>query len=494
MRIFCASLATETNTFSPLRTDMTDFSESFYARPGEHPETPTLCSAVFPVCRRRASAEGWTLIEGTATWAEPGGLINRSTWESLRDEILEQARAAMPVDAVVLGLHGAMVAEGYDDCEGDLLTRMRQIVGPDAVIGATLDPHSHLTPKRLEAANVLIAFKEFPHTDFVECADACVDLVLRAARGEVNPCLSAFDCRMIEVMPTNNDPMRGFVDRIKTCERQDGVLSISIIHGFMAADVSEVGARILVITDNRPLEGARLAEDLGLQLFGFRGRTKPTLMSAEEALDHATGFHANASHKGPVVIADIWDNPGGGVPGDSTILTRLALERGMTSLAVGSIWDPMAVRLCISAGEGARMSLRFGGKTSATAGAPIDAEVEVLKAVRNAEQSFGDSRVPLGDAVAIRVDGLEVVLNSVRSQAFSPDLFSNLGIDPATRKILIVKSTNHFRSAFAAIAAEILYASIEGLYPNNPLTNGYTKLSRPVWPIVENPHGELESA
>lgn len=217
-------------------------------------------------------------------------------------------------------------------------------------------------------------------------------------------------------------------------------------------------------------------------------------MSAEEALDHATGFHANASHKGPVVIADIWDNPGGGVPGDSTILTRLALERGMTSLAVGSIWDPMAVRLCISAGEGARMSLRFGGKTSATAGAPIDAEVEVLKAVRNAEQSFGDSRVPLGDAVAIRVDGLEVVLNSVRSQAFSPDLFSNLGIDPATRKILIVKSTNHFRSAFAAIAAEILYASIEGLYPNNPLTNGYTKLSRPVWPIVENPHGELESA
>jgi microcystin degradation protein MlrC len=154
----------------------------------------------------------------------------------------------------------------------------------------------------------------------------------------------------------------------------------------------------------------------------------------------------------------------------------------------------MAVRLCISAGEGARMPLRFGGKTSATAGAPIDAEVEVIRIVRNAEQSFGDSRVPLGDAVAIRIGGVEIILNSVRSQAFSPDLFSNLGIDPSTRRILIVKSTNHFRAAFAPIAAEILYASIDGLYPSNPLTNGYSKLSRPVWPIVENPHGEMESA
>jgi len=489
MRIFCASVATETNTFSPLKTDMIDFTESFYAAPGEHPETPTLCSAVFPVCRRRAADEGWSLIEGTATWAEPGGLINRTTWESLRDEILEQLRAALPLDAVVLGLHGAMVAQGTDDCEGDLLSRVRQLVGPDAVIGATLDPHSHLTPKRLTAANILVAFKEFPHTDFVDCAEACVDLTLRAARGEISPRLSAFDCRMIEVMPTSSEPMRGFVDRIKDREGRDGVLSISIIHGFMAADVPEVGARLLVITDDRPLEGARLAENLGLQLFGFRGRTKPRLLSAEQALERAGKARGR-----PVVIADIWDNPGGGVPGDSTILTRLVLERGMDSVAIGTIWDPMAVRLCISAGEGARMPLRFGGKTSATAGAPIDAEVEVIRIVRNAEQSFGDSRVPLGDAVAIRIGGVEIILNSVRSQAFSPDLFSNLGIDPSARRILIVKSTNHFRAAFAPIAAEILYASIDGLYPSNPLTNGYSKLSRPVWPIVENPHGEMESA
>ncbi|WP_282605651.1 M81 family metallopeptidase [Pelagibius sp. Alg239-R121] len=489
MRIFCASVATETNTFSPLKTDMTDFTESFYAAPGDHPDTPTLCSAVFPVCRRRSGEEGWTLIEGTATWAEPGGLVNRATWEHLRDEILQQLSAALPLDAVILGLHGAMVAQDYDDCEGDLLSQIREIVGPDVVIGATLDPHSHLTKRRLDAANILIAFKEFPHTDFVDCAEACVNLTLRAVRGEIRPHLSAFDCRMIEVMPTNHDPMRGFVDRIKAREGQDSVLSVSVIHGFMAADVPDVGAHLLVITDNQASVGSRLAEDLGMQLFGFRGRTKPQLLSAGEALDQA-----EANPKGPVVIADIWDNPGGGVPGDSTILTRLALERKMKSLAVGTIWDPMAVRLCMSAGEGIRMPLRFGGKTSATAGAPIDAEVEVVKLVRDAEQRFGDSRVPLGDAAAIRIGGIEAVLNTVRSQAFSPDLFSNLGIDPTARKILIVKSTNHFRGAFETIATDILYASIDGLYPNDPLTNGYTKLTRPVWPIVKNPHAERETA
>ncbi|TQV83364.1 M81 family metallopeptidase [Denitrobaculum tricleocarpae] len=489
MRIFCASVATETNTFSPLKTDMTDFEESFYAAPGEHPETPTLCSAVFPVCRRRARAENWTLIEGTATWAEPGGLINAATWEYLRNEILEQVQAALPLDGIILGLHGAMVAQTCDDCEGDLLSRIREVAGPDVVIGATLDPHSHLTRRRLEAADILIAFKEFPHTDFVDCAESCVDLTLRAARGEIKPRLSAFDCRMIEVMPTNAEPMRGFVDQIKAHEGRGSVLSVSIIHGFMAADVPDIGAHIMVITDDHPELGAYLARDLGMQLFDFRGRTKPQLLSAGEALEQAQNAPG-----GPVVIADIWDNPGGGVPGDSTILTKLALDRQMTSLAVGSIWDPMAVRICMSAGEGARLFLRFGGKTSATAGAPIDAEVEIFKLVRNAEQSFGQSRVPLGDAAAIRVDGIEVVLNSVRSQAFSPDLFSNLGIDPSARKILIVKSTNHFRGAFEALASDILYVSIEGLYPSNPLTNGYRKLTRPVWPIVENPHAELESA
>ena len=483
MRVFCASVATETNTFSPLRTDLSHFRESFYAGPGDHPETPTLCSAVMTVCRRRAKDEGWQLIEGTATWAEPGGLVARESWEYLRDEILGQLRAALPVDAVVLGLHGAMVAQDYPDCEGDLLARVRDLAGPDCIIGTTLDPHSHLTAKRVEVADILVAFKEFPHTDFVDRAEDCVDLVIRAVQGEITPRRSVFDCRMIEVLPTSLEPMRSFVDRIKELEGRDNILSISVIHGFMAGDVPEMGTKILVLSDDDQARGDRLAGELGRELYSYRGRTRPEFLTPDEALERAM-----MADKAPVVIADVWDNPGGGVPGDSTILLRKALARGIRDMAVGTIWDPQAVRTCFSAGVGAKLKLRFGGKTSADAGAPLDAEVQVIRLEREATQSFGDSIVPLGDCAVIGFDGVEVILNTNRAQVFEPDLFSNLGIDPTKRRLLIVKSTNHFHRGFQPIAPTILYANVEGPYPSNPATNGYRNLTRPIWPIVENPH------
>lgn len=485
MRIFCASLATETNTFSPLRTDFTDFEQSFYAAPGDHPETPTLCSAVFPALRRRAKSEGFTLIEGTATWAEPGGLLNAWTWQRLRDEVLDQLRAAMPVDAVVLGLHGAMIAEDCVDPEGMLIEAVREIIGKDAIIGVTFDPHCHLSQKRVDNANIITVFKEFPHTDFVETGEACVDLTLRAVRGDITPAISTFDVRMIDVLPTSRDPMRGFVDKMMALETSGEVLSVSTIHGFMAGDSPDLGAKIIVITDDDQAKGDLIATDLGMELFSFRGTTKPEFLPADEALRRA-----NAAAEGPVVVADVWDNPGGGVAGDSTLMLREAIAQGLTSAAFGTIWDPMAVRLCHAAGEGATLDLRFGGKTSAVAGDPIDARVTVLRNQRDAVQSFGASVVPMGDCSVIRLGGIDVVLNSNRSQAFSPDLFTNLGIDITEKKVLVVKSTNHFHGAFVRVAAQILYAAVDGPYPNDPKTTPYQRVKRAIWPIVSDPHQE----
>ncbi|MGZ8999268.1 MAG: M81 family metallopeptidase, partial [Allosphingosinicella sp.] len=170
MRVFVASLATETNTFSPLFVDRSAFESAFYCPPGAHPDTPTLCSAPVVAARRRAKADGFTLIEGTATWAEPAGLVSREAYESLRDEILDQLKAALPVDVVLFGLHGSMVARDCDDCEGDLLARARAIAGKSAIVGAELDMHCHLTDQMIQAANVIVAFKEFPHTDFLDRA------------------------------------------------------------------------------------------------------------------------------------------------------------------------------------------------------------------------------------------------------------------------------------------------------------------------------------
>ena len=490
MKVFVASLATETNTFSPVPTDRASFQTAFYAAPGHHPVTPTLCSAAFTVLRDRAAAEDFELIEGTAAWAEPGGLVQRQTYESLRDEILDQLRAALPVDAVVLGLHGAMVAQGYDDCEGDLAHRVRQIAGQNAVIGATFDPHSHLTPKRVENLDILNAFLEFPHTDFVERAEQVVDLVLRAARGEIRPVISVFDCRMIDVLPTSQQPMRGFVDSLKALEHQSPVLSASLIHGFLAGDVPEMGARIVIVTDNAGEFGERLARKKGMELFALRGKTRMTQHSIINALIAARDLLVGDVSQ-PIVLADTWDNPGGGVAGDGTLILKALLDAGMDDIAVATIWDPIAVTFCHAAGEGARIQLRFGGKSGPGAGDPIDATVTVLKAVPEAWESFGKSRVPLGPSAVVRIENthIDIILNTNRTQTFDPDIFSGIGIDITTKKILVVKSTNHFYAAFEPVASAILYVDAGTHYPSDARRTNYRKLTRPLWPIVENPYG-----
>ena len=482
MRIFTASLATETNTFSPLPTDMASFKSAFYAPPGEHPDTPTLCSAVIPELRKRAAQQSFDLIEGTATWAEPGGLVKSDVYETLRDEILTQLRDAMPVNAVVLGLHGAMVARDYVDCEGDLLSHVRHIVGPDVIVAASLDPHSHLTAKRVEAADILAAFQEFSHTDFVERAAHVVELALDAACGKTKPRISTFDCRMIDVYPTERQPMRGFIDRMKAMETGD-ILSISFIHGFMAADVPEVGAQIIVVTNDQADAGERLAKNLGKEAFGFCGTTRMNVISLEQALDYVD---AAVAKSGPIVLADVWDNPGGGVAGDNTELLSAMMKRGLTNIGVATLWDPQAVATVIAAGEGATLMMRIGGKAGPASGIPIDVEVRVLRVVEEGWQSFGTSRVPLGQAAVVRVvdTKTDIILNTNRTQTFEPDIFTGLGINPMTKDFLIIKSTNHFYSAFATIASETLYVQIDGLYPYDPKKTRYTQLSREIWPRI----------
>jgi len=490
MRVFTASLATETNTFSPVPTDMAAFHAGFYAAPGQHPDMPTLCSSVVPILRRRGRAEGFTVIEGTACWAEPAGLIQRQTFETLRDLILDELRAALPVDGIVLGLHGAMVAQGYDDPEGDLLERMRAIVGPDVLIAAEFDPHSHLTPRRVAALDLMAAFLEFPHTDFEERAEHVVDLALRAMRGEIRPRIAWFDCRMITIYPTSREPMRSFVDRIKALQGQGGVLSISVIHGFMAADVPEMGTRIVVVTDADPVAGAALAQSLGHELYGLRRDTAMPMHGTESGLDRAGAQHL--AHPGlPVVIADVWDNPGGGVAGDATHVLRRMLDRGMDRIGVATLWDPIAVSFCHAAGEGACLLLRIGGKSSGMGGEPLDLNVTVRRVVDEGWQSFRNSRVTLGRAAVVRPLGTQtdIILITNRTQTYQPDIFTNLGIEVEDKDYLLVKSTNHFHAGFAPITSGIIYVAAPTSYPTDPAVTPYRKASLQLWPRLADPLG-----
>ena len=489
MRIFTASLATETNTFSPVPTDMNAFKAAFYAGPGEHPETPTLCSSVVPILRRRGRAEGFTVIEGTSCWAEPAGLIQRQTYETLRDQILDELTRALPVDAVVLGLHGAMVAQGYDDPEGDLLARVRAIVGQNVLVAAEFDPHSHLTAKRVTNLDLMAAFLEFPHTDFEERGEHVVDLALRTLKGEIKPVISTFDCRMITIYPTSREPMRSFVDRLKAMEGKDGILSLSVIHGFMAGDVPDMGTRI-VVTDGDKEKGDALAEKLGRELYALRKQTAMPMFDTEAGLDRALAVRAQRPEV-PVVIADVWDNPGGGVAGDATYILRRMIERGFENVAVATIWDPIAVSFCHAAGEGAELALRLGGKSGPEGGEPLDLRVTVQGVFDAGWQSFRNSRVTLGAAAVVRPLGttLDIVLITSRTQTYEPDIFSNQGVDFTQKAFLLVKSTNHFHAGFQPISSEIVYVAAPTSYPTDPASTAYRKASLTLWPRVADPLG-----
>lgn len=481
MRLFAATLATETNTFSPLPTSLAAYKESVFLRPGEHPaETPLMCTAPLFVARKRSAAEGFTLIEGSCFAASPAGTTNRADYEFMRDEILGQVKDALPLDGVLLGLHGAMVAHGYDDVEGDIIERVRAIVGKDCVIGVELDPHCHLTKKRVAGADIVILYKEFPHTDVVERADEVLTLMLRTIRKEIKPVMSLYDCRQIGSYPTTEPLMRAFVDKVSAMEGRDGVLSISLGHCFPYADVPELTGRVLVITDGAKAKADEVATAIGEEFVSMRGKTAPPYLSVEDGISVAVEFNG-----APVVMADPADNAGGGAPSDNTTILRAMIARDVKDAALGPIWDPIAVRLCMDAGEGARIPLRFGGKIGPASGPPVDAVVEVTRLARDCWQSFGPTRVPLGDTAAIRVGGIEVVLISNRTQALGLELFRNVGIEPTAKKLVVVKSTNHFRAAFGPIAAKVIYVDSDGPLARDYRKIPYTRIERPIWPLDE---------
>jgi microcystin degradation protein MlrC len=478
MRVFSGSIATETNTFGPMPTGLASFRDRGYYRAGEHPDRPTQFSGPLWAARLRGKELGWELFEGVVAGAQPSGITTRAAYEQIRDELLADLRRALPVDMVLLGLHGAMVADGYDDCEGDLIARVREIVGPKVVIGGELDPHNHLTPQMVGNADVLIAFKEYPHTDVVERAIELVDLCAAKVQGKANPVAAVADCQMIVTMHTSRQPARGFVDRIQALEGRDGVLSISVSHGFAWGDVPEMGTKVLVYTDGDREQAQALARQLADELIGLRERLAVRSPGIDDALDEAIAFDG-----GPVVIADGADNPGGGAASDSTFFLRRLIERGIGNAAVGPVWDPIAVRIAFEAGAGAKLALRIGGKISPLSGEPLDLQCTV-KALRPDMMMTGlAGMMPLGDCALVEANGVEIVLITLRNQALNTDLFTQLGCDLAARKIVIVKSSQHFYASFSKIAKHVIYGDAPGAVTSDLKTLPYRKIRRPKWPL-----------
>ncbi|MGI9334818.1 MAG: M81 family metallopeptidase [Gammaproteobacteria bacterium] len=483
MKVFIAALGTETNTFSPMPTGEQTFAETLLHRGDATQHPPGLFSEPLHVWRRMTEERQGQIVESLAAFAAPAGKTLQTVYEGLRDEILSDLERAMPVDVVLLNMHGAMVSQGCDDCEGDLLARTRKLVGPGAIIGGELDLHCHITDTMTTAADVLITYKEYPHVDAADRASELFEICAQAAAGRCKPAMSVYDCRMVSMWRTPVEPTKSFVARMQALEGPDGVLSVSFGHGFPWGDVADVGAKVLVVTDGDGDKGTALAAQLGREIWNMRFDADGETLDIDTALERAL-----AHPQGPVVLADIADNAGGGAPSDSTFLLRRILERGIGNVASGLYWDPVAVRFCLEAGPGASFDLRLGGKVGPASGEPLDLRVRVMAVAANLAQTFGTSTNNVGDAAWVRVgDDTDIVINSVRTQVFHPDAFTQLGVELTTKKIVVVKSTQHFYAGYAPLAAQVLYVNAPGAIPKDFAAIPYTKRTTPYWPKIEDP-------
>jgi microcystin degradation protein MlrC len=483
MKLFTATLYHETNSFSPVPTSLDSYREMFLFLPstGEGEQHAQSLVADVNFCQL-ARARGHEAHQGLMAGAQASMPMTRETWQRLRDELLTGLRDVLPVDAVVVFLHGAQMAESTDDCEGELLQAIREIVGPQVVVGVLLDLHANVSDAMVKHADLTVSCQEYPHTDFESRGAHLLELVERAVAGDIAPVTACARIPMLGSFPTTREPMRSFVDKLAGLQKSGAALTVSVIHGFAWSDVPFAGASMLVCCDGDIQHAGSLARDLAREFFAMRDEIVTPALSMDVAIERAL-----SEKHGPVVIADTADNPGGGAPGDSTYLLRRIVELGIENVGVAMIYDPAAVRFAMAAGEGAELELRIGGKLSALSGDPLDLRVTVKKVSGDAVQLRDVSHRRLGDAVAVECNGVEIVLCSVREQTFTAECFTELGIDPTAKRILSVKSHQHFFEDFSRFASRVLYATAPGVINRNFAELPYERIARPVWPIDAPP-------
>jgi microcystin degradation protein MlrC len=486
MRLFIATLGTETNTFASFPTGLDNFRNGFWNEGdiGSIPGSPWAKPA--QTWLTRAQALGWEVVQSLFAFAEPAGPTVRSAYESMRDRILSDLAAAGPVDAVLMFLHGAMVADGYDDCEADFVGRMRQQVGPKVRIGVELDLHAHLDHRLLDVTDLIVFYKAYPHIDYAERADDLFTLMQRTLAGEIEPVMALFDCKTMGLFPTTREgPMPGFVDEMFAAEGRDGILSLSLNHGFPWADVPHAGAKMLAVADGDPEIARRAAEDFGRRFYAIRAEATLPFVPLADAI-------AEAQKPGdkPLLLADTSDQTGGGAPGDTTHMLRAILEAGITDAVYGPLWDPLAVGICFSVGVGARLKLRLGGKFEPHSGPCLDVEAEVMHLARNTWQDqLSNEKVPIGDVAVVRVAGIDVLLNTKRSGVFSPTMFTRHGITLEGKRVIGLKNLYRHTDVFAPLVRGQLYVATPGACPPDWASIPFKRIPRPMWPLDPDPLG-----
>jgi len=484
MRLFIATLGTETNTFASFPTGIDDFRRGLWVEDGIAKAMPSPWAAPAQHWLQRATALGWEVIESLHTFAEPAGPTTRSAYELMRDRILADLAKAGPVDAVLMFLHGAMIADGYDDCEADFVSRMRAQIGTDVLIGLELDLHAHIDETLVGVADLIVFYKAYPHIDYTERAADLFTLAERTLAGEINPAMALFDCKVMGLFPTTREgPMPGYIASLFAAEGQGGILSLSLNHGFPWADVPNAGAKMLAIADGDPELARRAAEDYGRRFYAIRAEATLPFVPFADAI-----ASAKLTGDKPLLLADTSDQTGGGAPGDTTYMLKAFIDAGIRNAVYAPLWDVLAVGICFAVGVGAKLRLRIGGKFEPHSGPCLDVDAEVLFLKRDAFQDQLESeRVPIGDIAVIRVEGIEILLTTRRVGVFSPTMFTHHGITLADKQVIGLKNLYKHRDVFAPLVRDQLFVATPGACPPDWASIPFKRIPRPMWPLDPDP-------
>jgi len=490
MKWIVGGFAHETNTFSYVPTDVEAFRAQQYLDDPDkirnaHAGNATVIGGFLDVIDRLGDEAVLTV----AAHATPSGLVTREAFDTMVGHIVDGVNDHADADGVLLGLHGAMVADGFDDGEGETIRRVRAALGDQRPIVVVLDLHSHITELMVAQATAIIGYQKYPHTDMGERGVEAAELIVRIASGEVAPVPALNKPPMMPPVGTCHTEEGLYVDLwadALRADRPEEILTTSLFAGFPFADVSSLGYAVLAYADANQDVAEAEAERLGKAAWEGREAFTYHPTSIADAVSQARQVGG-----GPVVVADMADNPGGGSSNDGVELLRELLRQGVERAAVGTVYDPDVVQEAIATGVGQTIRTTLGAKTDDLHGQPIDIEGRIRLIYSGRFQYKGPmSRGAWGDigtAAVINVKGIDVIACSKRVQTRDPEVFRSAGVDPMNKDILAIKSAVHFRAGFGPIAKEIIIADGPGLTSLDLSLFPYTKIRRPMWPIDPSP-------
>jgi microcystin degradation protein MlrC len=489
MRVAIGQLWQETNTFNPWPTTRADF-EAFGVIRG-----PEL------VERMAETNELGGFIQSLRAWPErpeivglvrlpawPAGLAGADTLAWLRDEMVEVLSRALPVDAVLLALHGSLAAAGAPDVEGEVLDAVRALIGPRTPLVATLDLHANVTERMVWAADALVLYHTIPHIDVIETGErgaAVLGRILRGARP-----VTAFQ-KLPLVAPVERantqDPQSisyGIREMLQSWEGEPRVLAAGLATVQPWLDIPELGSAAVVVTDGNAGLAREKCRELAAFVWGRRRDYLSELPSVEEGVRIAFG-----EADGLVVLGDGADATTSGSPGDGTHLLREMLKYDWPRPALVTLVDPDLVAEAARRGPGAAFAASLGGRRDHRFSTPVQAVVRAanLFNARFVMSGHLARNMPfdMGPSAVLRVGNVHIIVTSRSGPHFSPQLFQAAGLDPFAAQLLIAKSPCGFRAAYQDRAKRMFVVRSSGCAPSDFWSYGYRNIQRPLWPWDE---------